>query len=113
MDNYVKTYRLKFNITYKTFKFLYKYTHNTWLNIIIEKEHHNYLKINSLSSFLENIEYIFSIVGFMKLNFQIIMKNVSKLKVLDSEQYSVLDDFTGEVFKPKIQLFAQFLMIIS
>jgi hypothetical protein len=37
----------------------------------------------------------------MKLNFQIIMKNVSKLKVLDSKQYSVLDDFTGEVFKPK------------
>jgi hypothetical protein len=36
----------------------------------------------------------------MKLNFQIIMKNVSKLKVLDSKQYSVLDDFTGEVFKP-------------
>lgn len=36
----------------------------------------------------------------MKLNFQIIMKNVTKLKVLDSKQYSVLDDFTGEVFKP-------------
>lgn len=28
------------------------------------------------------------------------MKNVTKLKVLDSKQYSVLDDFTGEVFKP-------------
>jgi len=28
------------------------------------------------------------------------MKNVTKLKVLDSKQYSVLDDFTGDVFKP-------------